>query len=130
MTRRLLLLFVFASLAQAARAAERPNVLVILADDLGRGDYSAFGAKDIRTPNIDRLFHEGIAFDNFFANSCVCSPTRAALLTGRYPDRVGVPGVIRDVPEDSWGYLAKEAAFLPEVLRSAGYQTAIVGKWH
>jgi arylsulfatase A-like enzyme len=113
-----------------APAAERPNVLVILADDFGCGDYSAFGTKDIRTPNIDRLFNEGIAFDNFFANSCVCSPTRAALLTGCYPDRVGVPGVIRDVPEDSWGYLAKEATLLPEVLKTAGYLTAIVGKWH
>lgn len=127
---RSLLLFVLALLARVGQAADRPNVIVILADDLGRGDYSAFGTKDLRTPHIDRLFQEGIACDNFFANSCVCSPTRAALLTGRYPDRVGVPGVIRDQPEDSWGYLAKEASFLPEILKAAGYHTAIVGKWH
>ena len=84
-----------------------PNVLVILTDDQGRGDYSAFGTRDIRTPNMDRLFHEGMTFQNFFANSCVCSPSRAALLTGCYPDRVGVPGVIREeTPDDSWGYLS------------------------
>src|SRR5438067_10906499 len=80
----------------AAGPPRRPNVVVILTDDQGRGDYSAFGTKDLRTPNIDRLFREGVAFDNFYANSCVCSPTRAALLTGCYPDRVGVPGVIRE----------------------------------
>lgn len=120
--------------AQTAPAAQktfnRPNVVVILADDLGRGEYSAFGTKDIRTPNIDRLFREGTACDNFFANSCVCSPTRAALLSGCYPDRVGVPGVIRDTPQNSWGYLAPHATLLPKPLKAAGYHTAIVGKWH
>jgi arylsulfatase A-like enzyme len=109
----------------------KPNILVILADDLGRGDYSAFGTPDIRTPHIDRLCREGLTFDNFFANSCVCSPTRAALLTGCHPDRVGVPGVIRDEhPHDSWGWLAPNAKLLPQVLKSAGYHSAIVGKWH
>src|SRR4051794_38235568 len=79
-----------------AAPAPKPNVLIIFTDDQGRADYSAFGTKDIRTPNIDRLFREGMTVDNFFANSCVCSPSRAALMTGYYPDRVGVPGVIRD----------------------------------
>jgi arylsulfatase A-like enzyme len=109
----------------------RPNILVILTDDQGRGDYSAFGTKDIRTPNIDRIFREGMTFQNFFANSCVCSPSRAALMTGRYPDRVGVPGVIREEkPADSWGWLSPGAKLLPNFLRAAGYHCALVGKWH
>lgn len=116
--------------AESAAPASRPNVLVILADDLGRGDYSAFGTKDIRTPNIDRLAREGMSFDNFYANSCACSPTRAALMTGCYPDRVGVPGVIRHTPENSWGFLSSRFALLPKTLKSANYHTAIVGKWH
>jgi arylsulfatase A-like enzyme len=111
--------------------AKKPNILVILSDDQGRGDYSAFGAKDIRTPNIDRIFREGMTFENFYANCCVCSPTRAALLTGCYPDRVGVPGVIREEdPANSWGWLSPDATLLPAVLKSAGYHSALVGKWH
>lgn len=124
-----------AATAGAVQAAQpppaRPNILVILTDDQGRGDYSAFGTPDIRTPNIDRIFHEGITFNNFYANSSVCSPSRAALLTGCYPDRVGVPGVIREeTPNDSWGYFSKKAVLLPQVLRKAGYDSALIGKWH
>jgi len=114
----------------ATAAQSRPNILVILADDLGRGDYSAFGTKDIRTPAIDRLCREGMTFDNFYANSCACSPTRAALMTGRYPDRAGVPGVIRHTPENSWGWLSPRVTLLPQALKRAGYHSAIVGKWH
>jgi arylsulfatase A-like enzyme len=115
----------------ADRASDRPNILVILADDQGRGDYSAFGTRDIRTPNIDRIFREGMTFENFYANCCVCSPTRAALLTGCYPDRVGVPGVIREEdPANSWGWLNPGAILLPTVLKPAGYHSALIGKWH
>ena len=71
-----------APLHAAVVPAAKPNLLVILTDDQGRGDYGGCGSKDILTPNMDRLFREGVTFQNFFANSCVCSPTRAALLSG------------------------------------------------
>ena len=117
--------------AATLRAQQRkPNVVVILADDLGYGDLSAWGGRDLRTPNVDALAASGVRFDQFYSNSSVCSPTRAALLTGRYPDVAGVPGVIRTEPANSWGYLSANAELLPKRLRSVGYHSAIVGKWH
>ena len=116
--------------APGRAAAAPPNILLILADDLGYGDLGAWGARDIQTPNIDALAASGVRFDPFYSNSPVCSPTRAALLTGRYPDCVGVPGVIRTHAENSWGYLAPDAELLPARLRRAGYHTAAIGKWH
>jgi arylsulfatase A-like enzyme len=126
----LLLTAVILTAGSAVAVDRKPNILVIIADDLGRGDYSAFGTKDIRTPNIDRLCREGMTFENFYANSCACSPTRAALLTGCYPDRVGVPGVIRYREDNSWGWLSPHATLLPQALKRAGYHSAIIGKWH
>ncbi|MHC4111169.1 MAG: sulfatase family protein [Planctomycetota bacterium] len=108
----------------------KPNIVMILTDDLGYGDLSSYGAKDLKTPHIDNLVAKGMRFDNFYANCPVCSPTRASLLTGRYPDLVGVPGVIRTHLRNNWGYLAPQAVLLPKLLKRAGYHTAIVGKWH
>ena len=110
--------------------AEKTNILIILTDDQGYADVSAYGRTDVQTPHIDRLAKEGMLFPNMRANCTVCSPSRAALLTGRYPDRVGVPGVIRTQPQDSWGYLDPSVPTLADELKKAGYHTAIVGKWH
>lgn len=107
-----------------------PNVLVILADDLGFGDLSSYGAKDLHTPHIDSLVESGIKFTNFYANSPVCSPTRAALLSGRYSDLIGVPGLVRTHPEDNWGYLSRQARLLPQMIKETGYHSAIIGKWN
>jgi len=113
-----------------AHAAARPNFLLIFTDDHGYGDVSAYRASDVRTPNIDRIGQEGILFTTMRANCTVCSPSRAALLTGRYPDRVGVPGVIRTQPENSWGYFKSGVPTIADELKKAGYHTAIIGKWH
>lgn len=116
--------------AGLASAGTKPNFLIILTDDHGYGDVSTYGTSDVRTPNIDRLAAEGMVFTGMRANATVCSPSRAALLTGRYPDRVGVPGVIRTEPGNSWGYFDPAVPTLADGLRRAGYRTAIVGKWH
>ncbi|MDE0935433.1 MAG: sulfatase-like hydrolase/transferase [Mariniblastus sp.] len=114
----------------AAEIQEKPNVIVIMADDLGNGDLSFCGAEDLQSPNIDALFKSGMRFDFAYANCPVCSPSRASLISGRYPELVGVPGVIRTHPENSWGYMDPDAVLLPEVMKTAGYHTALIGKWH
>jgi arylsulfatase A-like enzyme len=119
-------LFILCSSLQAAG----PNFLIIFADDHGNGDVSAYHASDAQTPNIDRIGKEGMLFTAMRANCTVCSPSRAALLTGRYADRVGVPGVIRTKPDDSWGYFDPKVPTIADELKKAGYHTGIVGKWH
>ena len=128
---RWLLCLVFAAAAPLhAAAPDRPNILVIVTDDHGYGDVSTYGPSDVQTPHLDRLAAEGMLFTRMRANATVCSPTRAALLTGRYADRVGVPGVIRTQRANSWGFLDPRVPTLANILRAAGYHTAHIGKWH
>ena len=110
--------------------AAKPNFLIIFTDDHGYGDVSTYGKSDVVTPNIDRLAAEGMLFTAMRSNATVCSPSRAALLTGRHADRAGVPGVIRDNKAHSWGHLDPELPTLADHLKGVGYHTALVGKWH
>lgn len=109
---------------------DKPNILVIMADDLGYGDVSFQGAEDVQTPNIDAIANHGLSLDQFYANSTVCSPSRAAFLTGKYPDLAGVPGVVRQNKENNWGYLDLNSKTVATQLKQLGYQTALIGKWH
>jgi arylsulfatase A-like enzyme len=112
--------------AVSAADATRPNVVYFLVDDLGSADVGFNGCKDVRTPNIDRLAREGSILGSYYVQP-VCSPTRAALLTGRYATHTGVYTVVR--PGAPWGLPLAERT-LPQALREAGYTTAICGKWH
>lgn len=128
--RRLLLLALGWFPALGIAVARPPNILILLTDDHGYGDLSTYQASDCQTPHLDRLAREGMLFRQMRSNATVCSPARAALLTGRYPDRAGVPGVIRTHAEDSWGYFSPEIPTLADLLGRHGYHTALVGKWH
>ncbi len=110
------------------RAAERPDIILILSDDQGVVDIGALGARDLRTPTLDRFVREGVFFENAYVAAPVCSPSRAALLTGRYPIRAGVPSNAPSRPGHP-GMPTNEVT-IAEVLRSAGYRTALFGKWH
>jgi arylsulfatase A-like enzyme len=109
--------------------AEQPNIILIMADDLGYGDIGCYGSKKIRTPNIDALAREGLRFTDYHSNCPVCSPTRAALLTGRYQQRCGIEGVVTAARHRHTGMALEEVTFA-EVLKKRGYATGIFGKWH
>lgn len=113
-------------LAADASASDKPNIVYILADDMGYADAGFMGSKDLRTPNLDRLAHDGTVLSSYYVQP-VCSPTRSTLMTGRYPIRTGVYSVIH--PHEPWG-LKPEERTLAQALRDAGYETAITGKWH
>ena len=109
-----------------SQAAKSPNVILILCDDLGFGDLHSYGSS-IPTPNLDAMAQEGVRFRQFYSASNVCSPSRAALLTGRYPTRVGVADVLE--PTSTTGLSLSEKT-IAEVLKPIGYNTMCVGKWH
>jgi arylsulfatase A len=115
----------------APAAAAPPNVVVILCDDLGYGDLGCYGHPSIRTPNLDRMAAEGLRFTSFYAAASVCTPSRAALLTGRLPVRSGMcSDTHRVLFPDSAGGLPAAEVTVAEALRAKGYSTACVGKWH
>jgi arylsulfatase A-like enzyme len=124
----LVLLLPVAGRANAAdKAAAPPNVVIIFCDDLGYSDVGPFGAQGFETPNIDRLAREGRRFTSFYVAQAVCSASRAALLTGCYPNRIGILGALW--PRDRHG-IGDQELTLGNLLHSRGYATAIVGKWH
>lgn len=134
--------FTFFQMSCSKQEKITPNIILILADDLGYGDLGCYGSQDISTPNIDKLSQEGVRFTQFYANGPECTPTRAALLTGRYQQRAGGlecaigAGNVGRYDEAIWLKsknelgLPVEYSTLPSGLKEAGYNTAIIGKWH
>jgi arylsulfatase A len=113
-----------------AADAPPPNIVIIFADDLGYGDLGCYGSPTIRTPRLDQMAREGLRFTDFYSAAEVCTPSRAALLTGRYPIRSGMCGNRRVLFPNSTGGLPRAEITLAEVLKGKGYATAHVGKWH
>ncbi|MCL5099008.1 MAG: sulfatase-like hydrolase/transferase [Candidatus Omnitrophica bacterium] len=125
----IILLVVFGLAAQAANSPAHPNVIVIMTDDQGSVDAGCYGARDLRTPNLDALAARGLRFTQFYSAAPVCSPSRAGLLTGRYPLHCGLPtnaASQRGKP----GGLPSDEITMAEMFKAAGYATAHVGKWH
>lgn len=114
-----------------SQQSEKPNIVIIFVDDMGYGDLGSYGHPTIRTPNLDRMAEEGMKFTQFYVGASVCTPSRAALLTGRLPIRSGMVSDERRVlfPDSRYGLPAREIT-IAEGLNKAGYATAAVGKWH
>ena len=110
---------------------DRPNIVLIMTDDLGWADVSSYGATDLQTPNIDSLARDGIRLSDFYSNGVLCSPTRAALISGRYQQRYGIETALphRAAPNSDRG-LPASAGSMPGLVKAAGYATALIGKWH
>jgi arylsulfatase A len=116
--------------ASAALAANPPNVIILLADDMGNGDTSCYGAKDIQTPNIDALAASGIRFTSYYAPAPICSPSRAGLMTGRYPLRAGMSTSKNIASAMGEPGLPTREITIAELAKTRGYATAVFGKWH
>jgi arylsulfatase A-like enzyme len=121
----------FLASPHAQSAAPRPNVILIITDDVGYGDVGSYGAPDIKTPNIDGLARAGVRFTQFYANGATCTPTRAGLISGRYQQRSALERPLSSAssPDGSLG-LPATGRSLPQLLRNHGYATALIGKWH
>ena len=114
--------------AMAQERPNRPNVLVIMTDDQGSVDLGSYGSKDIKTPHLDQLAIDGTRFTQFYAAAPICSPSRAGLLTGRRPEKTGVPGNVS--PDIKNSGLAHSETTMAELFKAQGYRTALLGKWH
>jgi arylsulfatase A-like enzyme len=132
MLRQLLLLLIVLAAAFTHAQTGRPNIIYIMADDLGYADLSCYGRKDYQTPHLDKLASQGIKFMNAYAAAPLCTPTRTAFMTGRYPARtpVGLMEPLRGTAKDSGIGLTPDFTSLPLLLKKAGYETFLVGKWH
>src|SRR5437764_3490033 len=113
-------------------AAKLPNIVIILADDLGYGDLGCYGHPTIRTPNLDRMAAAGMRFTDFYVAACVCTPSRAGLLTGRLPIRTGMAGSEkhRVITRKDNGGLPPDEITIARALKPKGYATGCIGKWH
>lgn len=118
----------FLSINNEASAKGKPNIVFILADDLGYADLGCYGAKEIKTPNLDRMASEGVRFTDFYAPAGVCTPTRASLMTGYYPKRVGLHVAV--LPPNTHSGLSPNEITIAELLKEEGYMTGCIGKWH
>lgn len=131
MKRREFLGAIGAAGAGALQAQSRkPNFIIIYTDDQGYGDLGCYGSPEMKTPNIDKLASEGVRFTDWHTNSPVCSPSRASVLTGKYPQHAGIPHILTSKPDFAVQGLRKGETTLPGELKKLGYRTGAVGKWH
>lgn len=123
----ILLINSIAAPVSAQTAVEKPNVILIVADDMGYGDAGCFGSQTIRTPHLDQLATEGTKFTSFYVAQAVCTASRAALMTGCYPNRIGMQGALNHTSKEG---VHLDELMMPQVFKSKGYATAAYGKWH